>query len=106
MSDEPNQINPNELKEKEKFSALALPLAFVPSVLLLILFTFFGSGNPPAILFFAFCGVSVVCCFGSAILLFRRNTVLAILFGILFLLLNGAISFFFGCVAVLSGTKF
>ena len=104
MSDEP--IQPKEPTEKKKISMLALPLALMPSVLLLILFTFFGRGNPPAILFFALCGVSIVCCFASAILLFRRNTLLAILFGVLFLLLNGAISFFFGCAAILSVMKF
>lgn len=85
---------------------LAVPLALMPSILLLILFTFFGRGNPPAILFFTFCGISIVCCFASAFLLFRRNTILAIIFGILFLLLNGAISFFFGCAAIFSGMNF
>lgn len=103
------ELNPPPISKpegKKKISVLALPLAFVPSVLLLMLFTLFGRGNPPATLYFVFCGISIVCCFVSAFLLFRRNTTLTILFGLLFLLLNGAISFFFGCAAILTGAKF
>ena len=105
MSDEPNQSRPGE-PEKKKTSALALPLALVPSVLILILFTFFGSGNPPMILFFAMCGASIVCCFASAFMFFRHRTFVAIFCGILFLILNGVISFFLGCAAIVSGLKF
>jgi len=43
--------------------------------------------------------VSVGCCFTASFLLFRRKTGWAIAVGVLFLLLNGAISFFLGCVA-------
>ena len=84
---------------------LALLLAFVPSILLVSAFTFFNHGNPPAILFAALCLVSLACCFGSSFLLFQRNKVVATIFGILFLLLNGLISFFFGCATILAGIK-
>jgi hypothetical protein len=52
------------------------------------------------------CLVSIVCCFISSSLLFRRNKALAAIFGILFLLLNGLISFFFGCATILTNAKF
>ena len=80
MNAEPNPPPVNEPRGKKRISALALPLAFVPSVLLLAFFTGFGSSNPPAALFIAFCGISIVSCFASAILLFCRRTVLAVFF--------------------------
>jgi lipopolysaccharide export LptBFGC system permease protein LptF len=109
MSDEPNQTQPNEPK---KFSALALVLAFVPSLLLVGTFSFssffFSShhGNPPAIVLAAMCLISVACCFVSSFLLFQHNKVLATIFGILFTLLNGLISFFFGCTTLLTVSRF
>ena len=48
------------------------------------------------------CVVCGICCFTSSVMLFRRKTGLAILGGILFLLLNGLITFFFGCTAMIS----
>jgi hypothetical protein len=68
----------SEPGKKQKISALVVALAFVPSVLLLAFFTGLGSSNPPAALFIAFCGISIVSCFASAILLFRRRTALAV----------------------------
>jgi hypothetical protein len=103
MSDEPNQIQLKEQNKKGKSSVLALPLAFVPSLLLVGTASFLNHKNPPAILFAAMCLVSIVCCFVSSFMLFRRNKVLATIFGILFMLLNGLISFFFGCATLLSG---
>ena len=49
------------------------------------------------------CVVCGICCFTSSFMLFRRKTALAFFAGILFLLLNGFITFFFGCTALLSG---
>jgi len=102
MSEELNQTNPNEPKEKKKTSALALALAFVPSVLLVGTASFFNHGNPPAIFLAAMCLISIVCCFVSSFMLFQRSKVLATIFGILFMLLNGLISFFFGCATILT----
>ena len=106
MSDEPNKTEPSAPNEKKKSSVLALPLAFVPSVLLVGTFSFFNNGNAPAILFAIMCLVSIVCCFVSSFLLFQRNKVLTAIFGVLFLLLNGLISFFFGCATILTNAKF
>jgi hypothetical protein len=78
MNDEPN--------EKKKSPALALMLAFAPTAMVLV--TCVASGR---------------CCFTSSFMLFRRKTGLAIFGGILFLLLNGFITLFFGCTAMLSG---
>jgi hypothetical protein len=102
MSDEPNQFQPNEPDKNKKTSLLALPLAFVPSLLLVGTASFLNHRNPPAIFFAAMFLVSIVCCFVSSFMLFRRNKVLATIFGILFMLLNGLISFFFGCATLLS----
>jgi hypothetical protein len=102
MSDQPNQIQPPE-PLKKKSSMLAVFLALVPSIILLALLTFFNRSSPPAAFIFVLCGICAVCCFSSSIMLFRQNTAMAILFGILFLLLNGLISLFFGCVALFSG---
>jgi hypothetical protein len=103
MSDERNQTEPNESKQQS--AVLALPLAFVPSLLLVGTFSYFNHGNPPAIFFAILCLVSLACCFASSFLLFRRNQVLATISGILFLLLNALISFFFGCATILSNAK-
>ena len=85
---------------------LALLLAFVPSVLLVSFATFANRSTPPAVLCALLCLVSLACCFGSSFLLFQRNKVVATIVGILFLLLNGLISFFFGCATILTGLKF
>ena len=101
---EPNQIQPPQQPGAKKPSALlALGLAFVPSFMLVSFATFAFHSSPPVVVCALFCLVSLGCCFGSALLLFQRKTGPAIFFGILFLLLNGAISFFFGCTTVLTG---
>ena len=107
MSDEPNQAQPAAPEKKRKISRLALPLAFLPSVLLIGGLSVFATNQAPQVfqtpVFLGIlCVVCIACCFTASILMFRRKTALAIVFGILFLLLNAAISFFFGCAAVLS----
>ena len=42
---------------------------------------------------------SLICCFGSAAALFSRKTAGAIVGGLVLLLLNAFIAFFFGCCA-------
>ena len=96
--------------EKKKSPALALMLAFAPTAMVLAIiglallaeamkFTL-PLGPGWVVLLCVGCGI---CCFTSSVMLFRRKTGLAIFGGILFLLLNGFITFFFGCSAMLSG---
>ncbi len=84
-----------------KSPALALVLAFVPGAILLTLLGVSAAvGKDLTIpLLWTASIVSVGCCFTASFLLFRRKTGWAIAAGVLFLLLNGAISFFLGCVA-------
>ena len=100
---------PIEPMEKKPSVPFALLLAFIPSPCVLAAFGVFASESnaefvnpwlPWAAIFLAV--VCVCCCFISSFILFRRKTVLTILIGVLFLLINGMISLFFGCVAVLS----
>jgi O-antigen/teichoic acid export membrane protein len=111
MSDEPNQTQPAVSEQKRKISRLALPLAFLPSVLLIGGISVLSTNLVPqffqsAVVLGILCIVCIACCFTASILMFRRKTVVAVVFGILFLLLNAAISFFFGCATVLTGAKF
>jgi hypothetical protein len=96
--------------EPKKSPALALTLAFAPTVMVLAIIglaflaeakKFTLPQSPGWIVLL--CLGSGICCFTSSIMLFRRKTGLAIFGGILFLLLNGFITFFFGCTAMLSG---
>jgi uncharacterized membrane protein len=64
------------------------------------------SNDASAALLWLGSGASVICCFTASILLFSRKTGSAILWGIILLLLNGFIAFFFGCCASLSHAKF
>jgi hypothetical protein len=87
----------------EKSPVLALVLAFAPAAILLTLLGVSAAlGKNLAIpLLWTASIVSVGCCFTASFLLFLRKTGWAIAVGVLFLLLNGAISFFLGCVAAL-----
>ncbi len=49
------------------------------------------------------CVISIACCFASSFMLFARKTGLAVFVGVVFMILNGLIAFFFGCAAVLQG---
>jgi hypothetical protein len=86
-----------ETKKKYRSPALALGIAFLPAAMLLGLFTLERKVQPEHLQ--AACIISVLCCFVSSFMLFARLTVLAILAGLFFLLLNAAIAFFFGCAA-------
>jgi len=96
--------------DKQKSPALALMLAFAPTTMVLAIiglallaeakkFTLPQSPGWVVLL----CVVCGICCFTSSFMLFRRKTGLAIFGGILFLLLNGFITLFLGCCAMLSG---
>ncbi|MEP6669495.1 MAG: hypothetical protein ABJF10_10105 [Chthoniobacter sp.] len=82
---------------------LALPviMAFVPSALALLLFSFTIPKAQLTQLCIAAAVVSVICCAVSSIMLFKRNTTAAIIFGILLALLNLAVSAGLGCAALL-----
>jgi hypothetical protein len=97
----PESYDPDQ-KDKERSSGsgllIALLMAFTPAAMALALFTLKPNIAPR--LFMVPCVLSVVCCFSSSFLLFRRRTVLAILAGVLFLILNALIAFFFGCATL------
>lgn len=92
---QPQPDNPDGKKPTESGVA-GLFLAFVPSLLLIALKNTRGGSG----LWVAF-GISIVCCFASAFLLVRHKVWWAILLAILFFFINGAISFLFGCAAVI-----
>jgi predicted permease len=106
MSIQPDSIPPTGLDHRKKSPALALLLAFLPSAMILAILPFARNTNPSTALLIAGFVISVVCCFTSSFMLFRRGTGLAIFGGIIFLLLNGVVSFFFGCGAILTQMKF
>src|SRR5262245_1862451 len=103
MNEEPGKKSPT----------LALMLAFAPTAMVLavvgvsLVAARFKLNLPNfAALAVLLCVGSLLCCFASSFMLFRRKTGLAVFGGILFLLLNGFIAFFFGCAALLSNAKF
>ena len=81
----------------------ALWIGFAPSVLALTFLPLAAAFHLPSAesdsLLWMLCAVSIVCCFAASGILFARRTGAAVLGGILFLLLNGFIAFFFGCCA-------
>jgi hypothetical protein len=94
MNKEPDLNPPNGKK-----SSPALALAFFPSVMFLAM-THDGRTESSTMEFACF--VSIVCCFTASVMLFQRNSALAVSAGVIFLLLNLAISFLFGCGATFS----
>jgi hypothetical protein len=95
-------MNRTKIKKSPRLAILGLFLAFVPALIFLSVIGRFSLGSKHDNLFWGACCVSVVCCFASSSLLFRHKTILAILVGALFLLINLMISFLLGCGAVLS----
>ena len=87
-----------------------LLLAFAPAAMLLAFIALGSSGivhdiHNTIILFLIWmaCMVSATCCFVASSRLFRRGTAAPIMGGILLVILNGFIAFFFGCCAVTAG---
>ena len=95
-----------ESNEKKRSPALALVIGFLPALTMMGLFAYAQTRNLSTTLLEAECVFSLVCCFAASFLLAMRKTALAIITGILLLFVNGAIAFFFGCTALLSGMKF
>ncbi len=90
------------MAEQSKTSPLpALVLAFAPAAVFLTLLGMSAASGKNLTIpsLWAACVVSLICCFTSSFLLFRRKTGWAIAAGFFFLLLNGVMSFFLGCVA-------
>jgi hypothetical protein len=80
----------------------ALLLGFAPAVAVMALINGAGrnfSKHDQNAMLWAVCIFSIACCVISSGLLFRQGTGAAIAGGILLLLLNGFIAFFFGCCA-------
>jgi len=94
QSNDPGKIQPREKKESPRF---ALILAFIPAAMVLALLTFKPNIRQGGLT--GACILSATCCFISSFMLFSRRTGPAILAGIIFLILNGLIAFFFGCAA-------
>ena len=90
----------------KKSPALALAIGFAPAAVWLLIGTISGQNGPKSAVLWPLFFVCVACCFTSAFMLFRRKTGWAIAAGLLLLLLNGAISLFTGCMAVVAGLKF
>ncbi|MBI3879515.1 MAG: hypothetical protein HY301_05565 [Verrucomicrobia bacterium] len=86
--------------------ALALILGFVPAALGLLLMASNPGKKELVPLLIGLAVGSLVCCLASSLLLFRRHTGGAIAGAIVFLLLNGFIAFFSGCLALFSNTNF
>lgn len=102
MEMEPNQP---DKPDGEEVSSVAFMLAFAPGVLVLILVTFLhangvniSDGIKRLLVWIAFF-LSAICCFISSFMFFRRKTASAIFVGIVFVLVNGCISFGLGCCA-------
>jgi hypothetical protein len=90
----------------KKSPVLALAIGFLPAALLLLIGTISGQSGPSSNVLWPIFLACLVCCFASSFMLFRRKTAWSILGGLLLLLLNGAISLFTGCFAVVRGMKF
>ena len=112
-ADAATAADPGTAAPPRRSSTLALVIGFAPSVILLAGITVAAtaplsnvSNDAADVLLWLGSGASVICCFTASILLFSRKTGPAILWGIILLLLNGFIAFFFGCCASLSHAKF
>jgi len=95
MIKEPN-ITPPDEPEKSVFPGPALLLAFLPSLIFLLLLKKILSHPVPWMLPLL-CLVAVICCFTSSFLLLPRRPILATFVALLFFVLNVVISVFIGC---------
>jgi hypothetical protein len=82
--------------------ALALVIAFLPAVLICLMFTTFRGRNVPTLVIVAEGLFSLACCSAPSLLVMRRHPMLALLIALLFIPINGLIAFCFGCNAMLS----
>jgi ABC-type phosphate transport system permease subunit len=92
----------NEPQKPKGSPLIALLLGFAPAAILIAVFSGVGLKLPSAeqnMFLWSACIVSIVCCFVSSAMLFRRGTGGAIAGAFLLMLLNAFIAFFFGCCA-------
>jgi hypothetical protein len=82
---------------------LALLLAFLPAALVLVMSGFVKGKDVPSVILLGECVFCLACCAISSFLLYRRKTIWAISAAVLLMAWNRAISFFFGCTAMLAG---
>ena len=82
----------DQVDRSKKFPVFALLLGFLPAALLLAVAAIDKFENPSSSLLSLGAVGTLVCCFGASFQLFRHRTALAVTGGILFLLLNGAMT--------------
>ncbi|MDR3405246.1 MAG: hypothetical protein P4L99_22315 [Chthoniobacter sp.] len=99
----PSPGSPNASPVVRRSPTVALIIGFVPSALILgtiAVASWANLGKQESYALLWICSVvSVLCCFVASIMLFTRKTGGAIAGGILLMLLNAFIAFFFGCCA-------
>lgn len=100
MSSEPPPLPPPPPPRQPL--ALPLVLAFVPSVLALLVITLSPSKSHLAAACVPAAVVSVACCAVSSIMLFKRNTTATLVFGVLLAMLNMLIPLSMGCAALIA----
>jgi hypothetical protein len=103
------RTQPTEPTENNETSVtkiiLALSSALLPSVFVIGMFAFFKGRNVPSVVLVGECILCLACCAVPSLLLFRRHPTLALVIALIFIPLNGIISFFFGCTAVLAASS-
>jgi hypothetical protein len=103
MNPAPPPISPPEKPQRKSWpSVIALVLAFLPAAFLLSMEHIYANRRATTAELVWASVLSLVFCITSSLLLFTRKRIWAILLGVLLLLLNLAIAFFLGCVAVLN----
>ena len=100
MNTDPPPLPPSPPTKKP--ITLPLVLAFVPSAMVLLVLTLHLPKSQMVACCVPAALVSIACCVISSIMLFKRNTSAAIVFGILLGMLNLVISAGLGCAALLS----
>jgi len=99
----PSSGSPSANPGVRRGPAVALIIGFVPAALILATIAVASSTNlgkqESYALLWVCSVVSVICCFTASIMLFSRKTGGAIAGGVLLMLLNAFIAFFFGCCA-------
>jgi multidrug transporter EmrE-like cation transporter len=99
-------MNPPPLpKPPRRLLPLALVLAFCPAAFCLILVRMQISGVRVGIYCAVAAVLGVVCCTVSSIILFKRHTTTAIVFGVLLAIVNVVISLFLGCASLLADSN-
>ncbi len=96
------ETNSNEPQKPKGSPLIGLLLGFAPAAILIAAFSGLGLNLPAHqqnVFLWSACITSIVFCFISSALLFRRGTGVAIAGALLLMLLNGFIAFFFGCLA-------